>query len=374
MDTRHIGKRIKGLREAHHMKQTELAAILNIKDRQSVSALENGSRRVTSDELIRVVEYFKVSLQELSNPFLLSGKQGFSWRQDHVAAEELDRFERKAGEWIGAFKVLSEAGGISKRKLLPNLQLTHLSSFEHAIAAGESVAEFLALPEDAPSFGLAEAIEDKLDILVLMVDAIPGVSGAACHLAEINAILINRAESPGRRRADLAHELFHILTWDVMQPERVESSNFTLDIPLNRKVLRNERIEQLADNFNFGLLMPSWSLDTLPEARIDAEWLNAAANKLGVSSINLKWRLVNSKRIPEMARIPNEKLVELARRNTDGPKPAVYSRRFLDVVGRAISSGKVSAMRMAKMLASSMEEFGEQFDAHGVERPVALRF
>jgi hypothetical protein len=56
-----------------------------------------------------------------------------------------------------------------------------------------------------------------------MVDPIPGVSGAACHVPELNAILINRNESPDRRRADLAHELFRILTWDAMKPERVSS-------------------------------------------------------------------------------------------------------------------------------------------------------
>src|SRR5690606_26095096 len=124
----------------------------------------------------------------------------------------------------------------------------------------------------------------------------------ACHLPELNAILINRNDSPGRRQADLAHELYHSLTWDVMKPERVECSENawerTTHRELDRKEARNERIEQLADNFNNGVLMPGWVLARLPEPREDGEWLNAAANQLGVTSVNLKWRLANSGRVP----------------------------------------------------------------------------
>lgn len=371
MNTTHIGRRIKTLREAAGMKQTDLADVLQLKDRQSISMLENGARRVTAEELIRVVEYFKVSLDDISNPFLLFNKEGFSWRQKCVAEEDLNQFERLAGEWIGAYRALrgdTPAGG---RKLLPNLRLTHLSRFEDAVEAGESVAKLLELG-DKPAFGLAAAIEEKFDILVLMVDAISGVSGAACHVPELSAILINRNDSPGRRRADLAHELFHILTWDVMKPERVESAEDTWEKPINRKAQRNERIEQLADNFQFGLLMPEWALDALPEPREDAEWLNAAANELGVSSINLKWRLVNSGRVPGMRKVENDDLVRLARLNGDSEPPRLFSRRFLSIIAQAIENGEISSRRAAKLLCTTTDDLGDLLELYEIKRPVEL--
>ncbi len=373
MNTAHIGRRIKTLREAAGVKQTEMADILQLKDRQSVSTLEAGTRRVTADELIRVVEHFQVSLDDISNPFLLFNKEGFSWRQTRVPEDDLNEFERLAGEWIGAYRALRTDQPAIRRKLLPNLRLTHRSSFEEAIAAGESVAELLELGDKA-AFGLAEAIEEKFDILVLMVDAIPGVSGAACHVPELNAILINRNDSPGRRRADLAHELFHILTWDVMKPERVESAEDTWEKPTNRRVERNERIEQLADNFNFGVLMPEWALDALPDHREDAEWLNAAANELGVTSLNLKWRLVNSGRVPGMKGVAKEDLVRLARFNGDNDTPPLFGRRFMAVIAQAIESGEISSRRAAKLLRTTTDELGELLDVHGVERPGELIF
>jgi len=374
MNMEYIGKRIKALREANGMKQAELAEVLDLKDRQSVSALENGTRRVSADELIKVVNHFSISLQDISNPFLLYEKEGFSWRQNQVASADLDAFERRAGEWIGAFRTLSKkVCEPSLRKLLPNLELTHKSSFEDAVAAGESVAALLDLPEDGPALGLEKAIEEKFDILVLMVDAIPGISGAACHLPELNAILINRNESPGRRRADMAHELFHILTWGVMKPERVESSQFSWEKSApSRKEARNERIEQLADNFNYGLLIPSWSLDKLPEPRADADWLDAAADRLGVTSLNLKWRLVNCGRSPSMTQVDKSELINLARLKTESSKPPLYSKRFMQVIGMAIEAGELSARRAAKLLSPSMECLGELFDSHNLPRPEVL--
>jgi hypothetical protein len=43
----------------------------------------------------------------------------------------------------------------------------------------------------------------NIAILVLMVDPIDGVSGAACRLPELDVVLINRREVPGRRHFDL---------------------------------------------------------------------------------------------------------------------------------------------------------------------------
>ena len=89
--------------------------------------------------------------------------------------------------------------------------------------AGERfVAEF-SLGE-VPAIGLAEVMERDLGILVLMVDADDGISGAACRLPELDAVLIARREVVGRRHFDLAHELFHILTWDAMPPEHSEEA------------------------------------------------------------------------------------------------------------------------------------------------------
>ena len=118
------------------------------------------------------------------------------------------------------------------------------------MAAGERFAADFKLGP-VPAEQLAEVMERELGVLVLMVDAIEGVSGAACRLPDLDAVLINRHEVPGRRNFDLAHELFHILTWDAMPPEHVEDASEQSKI----------RVEQLANNFASAVLMPAEVLD-----------------------------------------------------------------------------------------------------------------
>ena len=89
--------------------------------------------------------------------------------------------------------------------------------------AGERFAAEFGLG-DVPATRLSQSMERQLDILVLMVDAERDISGAACRLPEMDAVLIARREVAGRRHFDLAHELFHILTWDAMPPEHSEAA------------------------------------------------------------------------------------------------------------------------------------------------------
>ena len=44
MSTALIGKRLKALRDQRDLKQDEIAEILGFKDRQTISAIENGER------------------------------------------------------------------------------------------------------------------------------------------------------------------------------------------------------------------------------------------------------------------------------------------------------------------------------------------
>jgi transcriptional regulator with XRE-family HTH domain len=370
-----IGARVKALREANGMTQAELADVLGINDRQTVSDIENGRRRLRADELVRAVERFDVSLESLTNPFLLSTKDSFSWRQNCVPLADLETYEARAGEWIGAYRELNRLSEIRLRKLLPRLGLTHASSFEDATEAGESVAIELELGE-RPALRLAEVLQERLGILVLMVDTIDGVSGAACRLSAMNAILINRHERPARRNSDLAHEFFHILTWAEMKPERVESATEAWDQPRSRSQRRNQRIEQLADSFGAGLLMPSWELDRIGTPHGDlVVWLNAAAAELGVSGRALKWRLVNSKRLPEAKGILNEDLdatADATSRNRENGLPMLFSRSFVETIIRGIEAGHLSGGRAAQLLDMSKGELAHLCEAYGFERPIEL--
>jgi XRE family transcriptional regulator, fatty acid utilization regulator len=396
MTTKLIGARIKALREERKLSQDELARMFGFKDRQTVSAIETGERRVSAEELLLAVERLGAPLDYFTDPFQLAGEGKFSWRRDpRVGPENIKAFERIVGGWIAANRALAGQIGRPAPILRHALKLTPRSSFEDAMAAGERFAKDFELGA-VPAEKLPEAMEQKLGILVLMADAIDGVSGAACRLPDLDAVLINRHEVAGRRNFDLAHELFHILTWDAMPPEHLEEAAETSKI----------RVEQLANTFASALLMPETSLRQLgvneialwPQvhARLSfrsggglagsngwagratptksvVRWLAETADRMQVTATALKWRLVALELIdPARARAISPDALRKSRRSADSELPPLFSKPFMEVLGQAIDEGRVSARRVADLLHLTIEDLRDLFARYSVEAPLDL--
>jgi Zn-dependent peptidase ImmA (M78 family)/transcriptional regulator with XRE-family HTH domain len=366
-----IGARIKALREERSLSQDDLARLFGFKDRQTVSAIETGERRVTADELLLAVEKLGASLDYFTDPFLLVGEGRFSWRQTNVGSIGLSGYERNVGRWIAAFRAIAPQVGRATPLLRRALGLTRHSRFEDAMEAGERFAVEFELG-NVPAARLAEVMENRLRILVLMVDAFGGISGAACRLPELDVVLINRHEVTGRRHFDLAHELFHILTWDAMPPEHSEESRET----------GGNRVEQLANNFASAVLMPKTALARYGEwAKLGDDELvtrlNTAANELLVTASALKWRLVALDWLkPARARaISDAALRNKGHTGREAPKavvPVLFSKPFMEVIGLAIDEGRISTRRAAGLLDLAVEDLTELFVAHGVAPPAEL--
>jgi transcriptional regulator with XRE-family HTH domain len=77
MTTNIIGTRIKALREERKLSQDDLARLFGFKDRQTVSAIETGERRVSAEELLIAVEKLGAPLDYFTDPFMLVGRQVF---------------------------------------------------------------------------------------------------------------------------------------------------------------------------------------------------------------------------------------------------------------------------------------------------------
>ena len=363
-----IGTRIKALRQARGLSQDELARLFGFKDRQTVSAIETGIRRITASELLLAVERFDVPLDYFTDPFRLDGEGLFSWRQMGVDPDRLSEYESTAGRWIGAYRTLAAQVGRKGPLMRRALGLNRLSRFEDAMDAGERFVSELGLGS-VPALRLAAVMEEELGILVLMVDAQEGISGAACRLPELDAVLIARGAVAGRRNFDLAHELFHILTWDAMPPEHVESAS---DFGGNR-------VEQLADNFAAAVLMPATTLESYDGwAQLDMEsliaQLNHVADELRVTSSALRWRLAALRRLTKAkARaIPEAALRNNGRKAHADEPPALFSKPFAEVLAAAVDGGHVSVRRAAALVGLPIEGLEELFAVHRVEHVIDL--
>src|SRR5690242_21536258 len=98
-----IGARIKTRREELGFSQEAVAKHFGFNDRQTLSAIETGERRVTAEELLKAAEVLNAPLDYFTDPFLLAGEGRFSWRQAGVAKAKLDDYEQASARLIAAF-------------------------------------------------------------------------------------------------------------------------------------------------------------------------------------------------------------------------------------------------------------------------------
>ncbi|ANB18987.1 XRE family transcriptional regulator [Dokdonella koreensis] len=365
MDQATIRKRLVALREIRGATQEQLATALQFNDRQTLSEIEGGGRSISIPELVKAAQFFGVKPDYFTDPLRLAGEAKFSWRRTMEVGENLNMFEERAGGWIATYRHLSRLKGDSINSSLTQIGLTPKSSYEEAWAAGEAIARSLELGP-VPAAMLADALEERWDTLVLYVDALQGVSGAACQVGAMNTVIINRRESEGRRNFDLAHEVFHLITWSLMEPKHIEG-----DVQLSA---RYRRIESLADNFAAGLLMPSESLqkyiDDHPLPRLIAdlnEWVRTAASVFLVSGDAMRWRLACLKHIAQAtAKRLESAAIRVASENVPPPH---FSRRFVEALGWGIEQGYVTVRRASEIVDESIDGLAELFTEHGLKTP-----
>jgi Zn-dependent peptidase ImmA (M78 family)/transcriptional regulator with XRE-family HTH domain len=364
-----ISRRLKYAREQRSLTQAQLTEKLGFKDRQTLAAIEAGQRKITAEELVRAMHALGLDLDFFTDPFRLVGEGHFSWRSSRQATGSLlDAFEEKAGGWIALYRKLGEGKDPPASPLALRLPLSEKSTFEAARAAAEALVEQWDLGP-VPALRLETRLREKLGAVVLYVQAPQGISGAACQSPGLNAILINRDEPEGRRHYDLAHETFHLLTWEQMPPEHHEG-----EIPRGGK---GRRVEQLADNFASALLMPERVLAARWQSRTGGDihaWLNAAAIELLVTALALKWRLVQLGWLSkaDLLEINDQKLTANGRPKGEQPKPRLYSREFVERLHQALSVGDLSVRRAASLLECKFGDLADLFRSY--ELPVPFDF
>ena len=368
LSQRSIGLRVRNAREAKGWTQDQLTGALGLNDRQTVSDIENGKRAVKPDELVRLTDVLDRDLDYFLDPFAVAGEAQFSWRASpEVSEETLDGFETKAGRWIGLLRWLRETEQGPSNPLKHSLRLATQSSFEEAQESAERLVETLDLGV-VPAERLIEHIERQLDIFVLFVDtddASDGsISGATCQLDDLCVILIARNESEGRRFYDLAHELFHALTWDAIKPAHRESNAVG-------ERTRGKRVEQLANNFAATLLMPRATLDRVLDRRClnDVTHLAQGAAQLRVAPAALAWRLFNLTWIGDDTR---QALMAERQRVSISGAPKRLSPVFVQMLQRAIDRGTLSARKAAKALELNLSQLADLFGEHGLPVPFDL--
>lgn len=355
---RSLGYRVRDARDQKDWSQEKLSEQLGFKDRQTISDIETGKRSLRPEEIVRISELLDVPVEDLLDPFSVVGEANYSWRASkEIGDEALREFENQMSRVVGLLRWMRNKDSIKANPLKQSLKVDKTATFELAQERAEQLGKTLELGM-IPAELLVERIENRLDIPILFIDvdhsnASDQISGATCHLHDLGVILVNRNESPGRRNFDIAHELFHALTWDSIPPDHRES---------------NRRVEHLADNFAAALLMPVESLKRLIDTNgmQDPIHLAEVASKLLVSPIALSYRLLNLNWIPKETQ---EALGGQCERYETPSRPLQYSQAFTKMLHTSIGRGRLSARKAAKALGTNLTSLARHFEGYEMSTP-----
>ena len=362
-------RRLIAYRELSGIKQCELSKEMGFKNRQTLSDIETGTRKLKPEELLKALKALGVTLEQFTDPYTLVGEANYSWRQSEANEGELSDYEEKTNRIVALLKDLDGKFSTTKHSvILPKLPITKSSTYYEVTSCAEQLVKEFNLG-DFPVDTVEELFFKQFNVSKLHMDMPDNISGAAIKLSNISVILINRNEVVGRRNFDMAHEAFHCLTWDAIPPEHVEKAYSSSN--------NKPYTEKLADAFASALLMPSESIEkyvTLSETDITEKVLNSLADRYGVSSTALMWRLVGLKKISRSAakRMDTDLMIKNGRCDEVTTMPKLFNQQFVGYIHKSIESGTLSVRKVLSILAIPMEELSDLLRSYDLTVPYDL--
>jgi Zn-dependent peptidase ImmA (M78 family)/DNA-binding XRE family transcriptional regulator len=344
-----IGERIKNERERLGMKLQELAKEIGFKNYQTLSAIEKCERQVKVSELDKISKALGLTVSYLLGEEKERGEKVL-WRKC-VNKTLCKKYENMLIGFCRNYEKLANLIGHKYEKFIPprpaELQKDRfVNDYEFAEKLAERYLKNLDLGR-YPGNNLIDALQEK-NILIFCYDL--GEFGSAASLVGDfgAAILLNKNDKPWRRTFDIAHEFFHLITWDVYPPEAVYD---------DEKKGKSEP-EKYADAFASSLLLPKKSLFDEVEKYEKEEFglidFITIATKFKISLQFMTWRLQNlgifsEKDMEEIRNHPKiSQLNKLMRaKEPDIPElPEIYITQALKTYQR----GRISKLKLAEYL------------------------
>lgn len=370
-DTIQLGRGIRERRTQLDLTQAELAEGVGFRAPQTVSDIERGRREVKAWELVRIARTLRTTSDDLLG-LEPAWKARVLWRRGSSAGSRateemfLDRARRYA--LLEKWNRLPPAATLPEYKLDPAR-----ASFNDAARLARELGRTLDLGS-RPAASLQTVLQEVFRVKLFFDDLGDDESAAAAKGAFGCAVLMNAAQAPWRRNYNLAHELFHLVTWETTVEEGAGEGEESQWL---------DHVEKLANAFASHLLLPADEASSQFEVRFPAGEIGypdlvEMAREFEVSTEALVWRLkwlgkLSEGRAEEILADPDFRRADRRTMHRhwvpapEGPLPARYWRLALGAYVR----GEVSLAKTARMLEVSVSEAGELLLAGDDEREAA---
>lgn len=356
-----IGQKIKEERERRKISQQKLADALGWKHHQVVGQVENGDREVKAWELNEIAKFLKVKLDVLLGQKEADPEPYVLWRQK--PSHNVKIFEAKFinqchnYSWIEELVSSESTCWISEE--LPRKAI-NLSNFtlDEAYHLSENIREKMGLG-DFPANNLITVLEERFGLRFIIDEEVE--SSAACsRFSKGCFIMINGKNAEVRQNFSIAHELFHLITWNEELLKTVDQNDYL-----------NKFNETLANAFAAGLLIPKEKLQTeqmrICKKNIGIVEVIALADQFQVSHEAMLYRLLNAKLITDSELkelkplMPSQVLSKTSRQEISRRLKTKYIR----LIYLAYQSMKISRAKAAALLDIDLCELSDYFNEYG---------
>ena len=363
MINKEIASHLKTARKSLGLTLVEAAKRLGFPSYQTLKSLEDGQREIKASELLKFSKVYFVSIGRLLGEKEIQLGNTFLWRKPPQVKSK-KQIEAEISYRCEQYNLLEKLLNLkAKRIQLFNVTIDDISSNNDVDNLSERFCDSLSLGS-RPAFTLQKVLEQNIGVKILF-ETIPEGSAISTFSNEFGAVIvINSDEAPWRRNYDLAHELFHLVTWKIVSEKDLEDQNFFADI------------EKKADRFASILLLPEKEVRKEIADRIEIQKeftysdLVDIAREFGVSTKALLYRMANLRFIKwEDAdkRAKDRKLTEISRqkrRHEWGEKPR--SERFTALAVRCLRKGLISRGKFAEMVGIDRSEIDDFIENTGL--------
>jgi len=346
-----LGLRVREARKRLGISQQELGVLLQVEHAQTISQIESGERQVKAWELARLATVLHTSTSELLREESLA-EPVVLWREQ--PENNYQKIETQFLQDSRNYSLVEKLAGFRPKSTLrsagiPGEKIDYREAAELATEVGKNMNL-----GRVPATSLTKVLEEDFGVKIFYRENLAG--SAASTVGDFGqAILMNSSEAPWRRNYNFAHELFHLLTWEDMPPQRLRK-----DDALRKK------FESLADCFASCLLLPAECVLDAFSAKLEQKKISYAdlieiAREFDVSTEALLWRLVSLRQInaDEVRRVRDDSAFRDLDRSTMAGRwttPENHSDRYVRLCFLCFQKEQLSRAKLAELLGVSLAE------------------
>jgi Zn-dependent peptidase ImmA (M78 family)/transcriptional regulator with XRE-family HTH domain len=330
-----VAKRLKNARESLGLSVPEAARRAGFPSYQTLAKIEKGEREVRASELSKFSRIYYLDISQILLPDAgLVRDVPLLWRSapDTSVRKDIEGSIRYKFEQYHLLETFLEID--KPQSIAISVSIENIKDEASIDKLATDVRKVLDLGS-RPAFILQEMIEEKWSVKILYEELGFGSAASTVHPEYGAAIVVNSKEMPWRQRFTLGHELFHILTWNVL-PEHGAGD---CDEP-------SPQVERKADRFASTLLMPEAEVRQEVAAARSTSDLVDIARGFGVSTPALIYRMSNLniiKRTKAEQLVTDPSIVKLDRffRKTAAEETKV-SERYTSLAASCLRKGHIS--------------------------------